>query len=1311
MINAREKARIRAVQGNGLRHRIHRGASRLAMAAALAAAAASHAYAQHIVLTPGDDVFILTDVTPPFTSIDALDGFDIFRVERSDDFTLSLGSLLNFDLFQLAGPGTLFVQGDGSDQVWLLEGGAFNIETGSSIGRLAFTGGPARAENNGVIGNIMVASGVGFNANDIVLTNAGSIFGVRAVDGSGDGFQLLNQEGGVIQGGNRAVSVTGDNAVITNDGVMLARGGVFESTLSVQGAGATVINRGAIGAGLDPVTGPGVNNARAVSLDAGLAGGITRFTNFGEVRAFGQGAQGVGISGGVSILDLRESGLIEVEGENAIGLRVSAVTGMGVAPPPILTIITNAGWIAANDEGGIGVAIFGVEGQRSQLINTGQITGGRFGILGGDGDDTVRISGAVFGGEAAISLGGGNDIVILEDGAVIGDLSGRGGVIDGGDGENAFVVDIAGEMSLDAGLIRNFTFHSMIGTGALTLSGDGSGQVWGNSQGMLVIGQDGAIERISGGQGQVVNYGTILAELASGPTDAAVFLGNGVQSDARFDNYGAVLGQVRLFGNELAAHNHLGGVINSRFNGATLIGADNHLTNDGFILTGGGAGVSGARLVGDSNTLLNTGFILAGWDGSGISPQEDATAVFMVGDLNNLINSGGLLAYGSGARGVQSEGSAWMRNLQGALILASGANAAAVSFEEGGLLNAGEIIAEGEDAHAIEVLSQTGQAVTITNADGGFIYGHGWGIVGGAGSHHITLQSGSALGGELGAIRLGDGDDQLDVHHGAMIYGLVDGGGGLDTLRFIGEGDPWLVSLDQFVNWELINVEGSVYFAGAGTFGLLVVAEGGMLGGTPTLNGDLLVDGTLAPGNSIGTMTVNGTVTFGNDSTLWMELAPNGLSDRLIVNGGLNLGGALEIDPLGAASAYSVRTRYSLLDVSGTVDGEFHSVTVSGQFETHFSMNNGLGELTLMRQVDFTASSGSANATAAAGALNASLRPDMEQGMVDVMDSVLLLDMAGRATALDDLSGDPYPTHLVGNLFAQRAFARRTGRSFRQGLMESGAWLDGGSDATRLGSEPGARSLTVKRSGVYAGYDWASGTRTAGLSFAYHDGDTSADHVSADTRSVGLGAHAAMQLDAFDLGVTASVMSHRSDMARGLRLGPAGAVANGRLDARGGHLGVAVARSFDAPDLGGAVIRPAMRLDYTHLKSDSFEESGAGAAALMVSSSNHDSIQASAGTAIIWGPSPGGEQGLRLALHGDVVLELGDRAAGMTARHAAGIQAFDIRSAQLAGDRVELGAELSGELGNGLRVSAAYDAHFGERVRDHRAMLSVGWRF
>jgi hypothetical protein len=83
----------------------------------------------------------------------------------------------------------------------------------------------------------------------------------------------------------------------------------------------------------------------------------------------------------------------------------------------------------------------------------------------------------------------------------------------------------------------------------------------------------------------------------------------------------------------------------------------------------------------------------------------------------------------------------------------------------------------------------------------------------------------------------------------------------------------------------------------------VVSVNGGILGGTGTVSNSVTVNsgGTLSPGASIGTLTINGNLTLAGSTVIELNksLSPAQSNDVVAVSGTLNYGGTLSVTNLG----------------------------------------------------------------------------------------------------------------------------------------------------------------------------------------------------------------------------------------------------------------------------------------------------------------------------------------------------------------------------------------------------------------------------
>lgn len=103
----------------------------------------------------------------------------------------------------------------------------------------------------------------------------------------------------------------------------------------------------------------------------------------------------------------------------------------------------------------------------------------------------------------------------------------------------------------------------------------------------------------------------------------------------------------------------------------------------------------------------------------------------------------------------------------------------------------------------------------------------------------------------------------------------------------------------------------------------LSVQAAAVLSGTGTITGSLSIDGTLSPGNSIGTIHAGDTV-FNPGSIYSLEINDAGQSDLLDVTGTVVIDGATLSILQG--STYASGTSYTIMNATGGITGEFSTI-------------------------------------------------------------------------------------------------------------------------------------------------------------------------------------------------------------------------------------------------------------------------------------------------------------------------------------------------------------------------------------------------
>ncbi|MDA8791510.1 autotransporter-associated beta strand repeat-containing protein, partial [Candidatus Pelagibacter bacterium] len=192
--------------------------------------------------------------------------------------------------------------------------------------------------------------------------------------------------------------------------------------------------------------------------------------------------------------------------------------------------------------------------------------------------------------------------------------------------------------------------------------------------------------------------------------------------------------------------------------------------------------------------------------------------------------------------------------------------------------------------------------------------------------------SSTLIGTEISAAVIALNDD-LEIRNSSdsTLASVISGTGALTKS---GSGALTLRGVNTF-DGDLTVSAGTLYAGLAADSGNQVIennvtVSGGTLSGGATIGGNVTVaTANLAPGNSIGTLTIDGNVTLGDNSTTTIEFNDT-TSDQVVVSGNITLAGALVLEP--ANTTYSDAT-FTIFDGSGgsgnSLSGTFASTTVS----------------------------------------------------------------------------------------------------------------------------------------------------------------------------------------------------------------------------------------------------------------------------------------------------------------------------------------------------------------------------------------------
>jgi outer membrane autotransporter protein len=397
----------------------------------------------------------------------------------------------------------------------------------------------------------------------------------------------------------------------------------------------------------------------------------------------------------------------------------------------------------------------------------------------------------------------------------------------------------------------------------------------------------------------------------------------------------------------------------------------------------------------------------------------------------------------------------------GAILDLAGFNQAIGSLAGAGSVTLGAATlttnGDGSDTTFSGTISGSGRLVKVgegtltlsgnNSYQGGTIVSEGTLAVGSSralGTGALTLADGTTLQAAANGLALANvvrlnGDVTVDTQSNTMtLSGPISGTGGLDK---IGSGTLMLTGASTYtgtttVSEGVLNVNGSLVST-------VCVCSGATLTGTGSIGGlSVSGGGIVAPGNSIGTLTVRGNVSFDVDGIYQVKANAAGQSDRINATGTATLtGGTVQV--LAQGGTYARQTRYTILTANAGVTGKFTGVTSNLAFLTALlSYDSKDVFLTLARNdVTFASAAQTPNQRAVALAL------DRSAPLSPLVQAVANLSATGARQAFDALSGE-----LHGSVQTTIIDDSRYIRQAVLGRLRQAPYADGVGNMAALGS-------------------------------------------------------------------------------------------------------------------------------------------------------------------------------------------------------------------------------------------------------------------
>nr|WP_234903066.1 autotransporter-associated beta strand repeat-containing protein [Ensifer adhaerens] len=994
--------------------------------------------------------------------------------------------------------------------------------TNSYGGGTTISGGVLQLGNGGSTGSILgdvVNDGVlAFNRSDAV-TFSGAITGNGAVRQIGTGTTIL-------RGSN---SYTG-GTTISGGVLQLGNGGAAGSILG------DVVNNGVLA----------FNRSDAVTFSGAISGN-------GTVRQIGTGTTILtgnnSYTGGTTI----SGGTLQLGNGGATGSIVRDVVNHGVLAFNRSDAVTFAGTISGNGavrQNGSGTTVLTgdnsytggttVAGGTLQLGNggaAGSIIGDvvNHGVLAFNRSDAVTFAGAISGSGAVRQIGSGTT-VLTGNNAYMGDTTVSGGRLQFGDGSAGGSNALGGNLTVTGGTLAIQTPATLTVERAVTLAD--------NTALSIVAGTNSptlTANHVTIGNGVAFNIGGIND--ASQLDKVLIDTRSGISGDFASVTVGGFTGTVDYL------------TVSGRKSADSL----QYLASYGLSWTAGNNLAHGTFTLTDAADTFTVGTALAdqtanpllGWNGTSLA-KAGAGALTLSGD--NTYRGGTTIV--GGVLSISRDAN--LGAASGGVSFTGGALATTASFDTArsiALTQAGRFdIAAGTELGLTGGLSGNGDLIkqgngTLRLDNGANAYGNTLvaagtlignadsisGKIGNAGTVVFDQTTNAAFAGDIGALN-GSGGRMIKRGAGALsLTGMSSLDWTVQAGRLVTSAERFggntalaagaSLTFDQAVNTSyggVISGSGSFAKAGAGLLTLTgnssafsgattvengTLAVNGSLGGTVDVLADgrlqgsgaasnVRVSGTIAPGNSIGTLNVAGNLTLNSGSIYEVEVNAAGQSDRIVASGTATIAGG-SVKVLADTGSYAPETKYTIVTANGGRSGSFSGVNSNLAFldpSLSYDASNVYLKLT-RNNIDFSSVGATPNQIATGDGVESLGRGN------PVYNAITNLSAPQARNAFDQLSGEIHASAksalIEGSRFARNAINERLRAAF------DSAGASNGTVTSYVGGNPVEVEATTDRLAF-----WSQGFG----SWGHTDGDGNAARLN---RSTG-GFFAGADVPAFD---------------------------------------------------------------------------------------------------------------------------------------------------------------------------------------------------
>lgn len=497
--------------------------------------------------------------------------------------------------------------------------------------------------------------------------------------------------------------------------------------------------------------------------------------------------------------------------------------------------------------------------------------------------------------------------------------------------------------------------------------------------------------------------------------------------------------------------------------------------------------------------------------------------------------------------------------------------------------------------------------------------------------------------------------------------------------------------------------------------GSTLVGANGVLGGNGTLS-DTRVEGTIAPGNSIGKLTIDGNYVQAAGSTYLAEILPPSTSDALQVNGTATLeGGTLKM--VLTSGEYALGNHYALLSASGGVTGTFTTLDTSAVspflgFKVGYAAN-GIS-VDVGRGLSLAAAGTTPNQRAAGAAVDTlAIGQGLTQPLVQLFP-------AQAMAALDELDGELHATaqavriessRRLRDLALGRAGIGQDGFTSQSDAAGYAAWVDAGHVGGHLDGDGNAARAEYSGNSTLVGaeYGFDNGWRIGVMGGSGRNDLNVRDRASkARIDSTMGGLYAGKSWGG--LGLRGGLTFSKDDLSSHRRVAFAGVQDQAHADYKAGTTQGFVELGYRM-EAGAWEFEPYAQFAQVRVDGKRFAEDG-GVSALSGKADDMRTDLATGGVRFNVNLKGAAQQQSWLSLRGGLAYRHagGDRLPTATVAWQGG-DAFGVQGTPLAKDSTVLEAGIGARLSERVLLEIGYSGQWSDEARDDAANARLSVQF